>query len=96
MSSKQGILICGHGSRDKEGTTGFQELVAGLIPRYPDRVIDYGFLEFAHPVYAAAVERMYQQGVRHQGLVDGLLTLLRVALVAVFCAGVDEHGPGRA
>lgn len=61
---KKGILICGHGSRDKEGTDGFKEMVAKLQVRYPNRVVDYGFLEFAHPVYAAAVERMYQQGVR--------------------------------
>lgn len=61
---KKGILICGHGSRDKEGTNGFREMVAKLQSRYPDRVVDYGFLEFAHPVYAAAVERMYRQGVR--------------------------------
>ncbi|PSL45479.1 sirohydrochlorin cobaltochelatase [Chitinophaga niastensis] len=62
---KQGILICGHGSRDKDGITHFQTLVEKMRQRYPDRVVDYGFLEFAHPVYAAAVERMYQQGVRH-------------------------------
>jgi len=61
---KKGILICGHGSRDKEGTDGFREMVAKLQTRYIDRVVDYGFLEFAHPVYAAAVERMYRQGVR--------------------------------
>lgn len=73
MATEQGILICGHGSRDKEGTAGFQELVAGLVPRYPDRVIDYGFLEFAHPIYAAAVERMYQQGVRNITAIPAIL-----------------------
>jgi len=62
---KQGLLICGHGSRDKEGVTHFKILVEKLQQRYPDRIVDYGFLEFAHPVFAAAVERMYQQGVRH-------------------------------
>ncbi|HVI45278.1 MAG TPA: sirohydrochlorin chelatase [Chitinophaga sp.] len=62
---KQGILICGHGSRDKEGVAHFRVLVEKLQQRYPDYIVDYGFLEFAHPVYAAAVERMYQAGVRH-------------------------------
>ncbi|WP_212003687.1 sirohydrochlorin chelatase [Chitinophaga sp. HK235] len=62
---KKGILICGHGSRDKEGVEHFKVLVRKLQDRYPDDVVDYGFLEFAHPVYAAAVERMYLQGVRH-------------------------------
>lgn len=60
----KGILICGHGSRDPEGVDGFKELVRLLKLRYPDRVVDYGFLEFSHPVYAAAVERMYVAGVR--------------------------------
>jgi sirohydrochlorin cobaltochelatase len=60
----KGILICGHGSRDPEGVEGFKELVKLLKLRYPDRVVDYGFLEFSHPVYAAAVERMYVAGVR--------------------------------
>lgn len=64
MNNKKGILLCGHGSRDPQGVEGFKELVALLKLRYPDRVVDYGFLEFSHPVYAAAVERMYVSGVR--------------------------------
>ena len=63
-SNKKGILICGHGSRDPQGIEGFKELVRLLTLRYPERIVDYGFLEFSHPVYAAAVERMYRDGVR--------------------------------
>ena len=62
--TKKGILICGHGSRDPQGIEGFKELVRLLTLRYPERIVDYGFLEFSHPVYAAAVERMYLEGVR--------------------------------
>lgn len=64
MIKQRGILLCGHGSRDPEGIAAFRELVSGVQLRHPDLVVDYGFLEFAHPVYAAAVERMYQGGVR--------------------------------
>ncbi|GEM57951.1 cobalamin biosynthesis protein CbiX [Flavobacterium columnare NBRC 100251 = ATCC 23463] len=64
MNAKKGILICGHGSRDPEGVTGFKELVRLLKLRYPNYEVDYGFLEFAHPIYAAAVERLYTNGVR--------------------------------
>lgn len=64
MITKKGILICGHGSRDSEGIEGFKELVRLIKLRFPDRIVDYGFLEFSHPVYAAAVERMYLDGVR--------------------------------
>jgi sirohydrochlorin cobaltochelatase len=70
---KKGILICGHGSRDKEGVDGFKEMVRMLKRRYPDRMVDYGFLEFSHPVYAAAVERMYREGVRDITSVPAIL-----------------------
>jgi sirohydrochlorin cobaltochelatase len=64
MTPQQGILLCGHGSRDPRGTAAFRGLVSAMQSRHPDKIVDYGFLEFAHPVYAAAVERMYRQGVR--------------------------------
>jgi sirohydrochlorin cobaltochelatase len=69
----KGILICGHGSRDPEGVEGFKALVALLQKRYPHRMVDYGFLEFSHPVYAAAVERMYMAGVREIIAVPAIL-----------------------
>lgn len=62
--NKKGILLCGHGSRDPEGVNGFKELVRLLKLRYPNYEVDYGFLEFSHPVYAAAVGRLYENGVR--------------------------------
>lgn len=64
MNTKKGILICGHGSRDPKGVEGFKELVLLLKMRYPNYEVDYGFLEFSHPVYAASVERLYLKGIR--------------------------------
>lgn len=61
---KEGILLCGHGSRRKSGTEAFKELIAILKKRYAAYEVDYGFLEFNHPLYEAAVERLYQKGVR--------------------------------
>jgi len=61
---KKGILLCGHGSRTKSGTDSFKELVNILKNRYTEYEVDYGFLEFNHPVYEASIERMYQNGVR--------------------------------
>ncbi|WP_370398075.1 sirohydrochlorin chelatase [Tenacibaculum dicentrarchi] len=61
---KKGILLCGHGSRTKTGTDAFKQLVAALQARYTDYEVDYGFLEFNHPVYEASIERMYQKGIR--------------------------------
>lgn len=61
---KKGILLCGHGSRRTSGTESFKKLVAILKERYSDYEVDYGFLEFNHPLYEASVERLYQKGVR--------------------------------
>ena len=61
---KKGILFCGHGSRTKSGTNSFKELIEKLKERYSDYEVDYGFLEFNHPLYEAAVERMYEKGIR--------------------------------
>ena len=73
MSTKKGILICGHGSRDPEGVDGFKELVRLLKLRYPDRIVDYGFLEFSHPVYVAAIDRMCLNGVREITAIPAIL-----------------------
>ncbi|OHX65869.1 sirohydrochlorin chelatase [Flammeovirga pacifica] len=62
---KEGILLCGHGSRRKSGTDAFKNLVGILKKRYENQYeVDYGFLEFSHPLYEAAVERLYRKGVR--------------------------------
>lgn len=62
---KEGILLCGHGSRREAAITSFKKLVTILQKRYADDYeVDYGFLEFNHPTYEAAVERMYLNGIR--------------------------------
>lgn len=62
---KEGILLCGHGSRRPNAVTSFKKLVSILRARYENSYeVDYGFLEFNHPTYEAAVERMYLNGVR--------------------------------
>ncbi len=62
---KEGILLCGHGTRRAAGVNSFKELVRVLRERYENQYeVDYGFLEFNHPTYEAAVERMYLNGIR--------------------------------
>ncbi len=62
---KEGILLCGHGSRRPNAVKAFKRLVEILKERYQDTYeVDYGFLEFNHPTYEAAVERMYLNGIR--------------------------------
>ncbi len=62
---KEGILLCGHGSRRTNAVQAFKSLVTILKERYQNNYeVDYGFLEFNHPTYEAAVERMYEKGIR--------------------------------
>ncbi|GAC1310540.1 MAG: sirohydrochlorin chelatase [Mucilaginibacter sp.] len=62
---KEGILLCGHGSRKTAGVEEFKKLVEILKNRYKTTFeVDYGFLEFNHPLFEAAVERLYSKGIR--------------------------------
>ncbi|MDN3548215.1 sirohydrochlorin chelatase [Mucilaginibacter aquaedulcis] len=62
---KEGILLCGHGSRKTAGVEEFKKLVEILKGRYAHTFeVDYGFLEFNHPLFEAAVERLYSKGIR--------------------------------
>lgn len=62
---KEGILLCGHGTRKTSGVDEFKSLVGLLKDRYKENYeVDYGFLEFNHPLFEASVERLYNQGIR--------------------------------
>jgi len=62
---KEGVLLCGHGSRKTAGVEEFKKLVEILKNRYASTFeVDYGFLEFNHPLFEAAVERLYSKGIR--------------------------------
>lgn len=62
---KEGILLCGHGTRKSAGVEEFKKLVELLKDRYSDTYeVDYGFLEFNHPLFEASVERLYNKGIR--------------------------------
>jgi len=49
LNNQVAILICGHGSRNKLAITEFQELTKLIQKRYPNILVEYGFLEFAKP-----------------------------------------------
>ena len=46
--TKQGIMICGHGSRDKDAEKEFGLIATALKKRY-DIPVEYGFLEYSAP-----------------------------------------------
>ncbi len=78
MSSKQknrkiGIMICGHGSRDKDAEREFSRVAAGLKERFPGVPIEYGFLEFSAPNIHMGLHKLVALGVEDIYAVPGML-----------------------
>ncbi|MFW6100057.1 MAG: sirohydrochlorin chelatase [Bacteroidota bacterium] len=61
----QAILLCGHGSRKKEGVEALVQLSEKMQKRYDEIKVDYGFLELSSPTYYDAIRKLYNQGIRH-------------------------------
>ncbi|WP_022940289.1 sirohydrochlorin chelatase [Psychromonas hadalis] len=73
LESKKGIMICGHGSRDKDAEVEFSLVAAGLKKRFPELAIEYGFLEYSAPNIHMGLNRLIEQGVNHIYAVPGML-----------------------
>jgi len=61
--SRLGVLVCGHGSRNRRAVEEFAELVDGLKLRLPGIPVEYGYLEFARPILRDGLERLRAEGV---------------------------------
>ena len=70
---KLGLMICGHGSRNKEAVGPVAKLAERLAPRFPDWPVDYGYLEFANPVLSNGLDKLVEQGCNHILAVPGML-----------------------
>ncbi len=55
---KQGIMICGHGSRDKDAEREFGLVAKGLKERFPHLPVEYGFLEFFRTEYPHGTQQL--------------------------------------
>ncbi len=64
-NQKLGILICGHGSRNRLAVQEFQDLVNGLRVYLKGTPVEYGYLEFARPIIRDGLEKLRQQSVDH-------------------------------
>ena len=62
-ATKHGVLICGHGSRNRLAVAEFEGLANGLKQRLSGLPVEYGFLEFARPILRDGLERLREQGV---------------------------------
>ncbi len=64
LNSDFGILICGHGSRNKLAITEFDELTKSIKERFKGVKVEYGFLEFAKPSIVDGLEKLRSCSIR--------------------------------
>jgi len=73
MSSKTGIMVCGHGSRSGDAVKEFSVVAKKLRTIFPENQVEYGYLEFANPVIGDGLDKLRQAGVDDVLAVPGML-----------------------
>ncbi|MGB5134212.1 MAG: sirohydrochlorin chelatase [Prochlorococcaceae cyanobacterium] len=68
-----GVMICGHGSRNRLACEEFAQLAHGLRLRLPEVPVEHGYLEFARPVLRDGLDRLRERGVNRVLAVPGML-----------------------
>jgi len=61
--SKLGVIICGHGSRNRRAVEEFASLANGLKNNLPGVPVEYGYLEFANPIIRDGLEKLRAKSV---------------------------------
>ena len=68
-----GVLVCGHGSRNRLAVAEFADLAGQLRGHLGAVPLEYGYLEFARPILRDGLERLRQRGVRHVLAIPAML-----------------------
>lgn len=68
-----GVLICGHGSRNRLAVAEFAALADKLRQRLDPVPLEYGYLEFARPILRDGLDALRQRGVEHVLAVPAML-----------------------
>ena len=68
-----GVLICGHGSRNRLAVEEFARLAEGLRPRMGGLLVEHGYLEFAKPILRDSLDRLREKGVKRVLAVPAML-----------------------
>jgi sirohydrochlorin cobaltochelatase len=68
-----GVLICGHGSRNRLAVEEFERLALGLRRRMSPIPVEHGFLEFANPILRDGLDRLREQGVERVLAIPAML-----------------------
>ena len=71
--SRIGVMVCGHGSRDKDAIAEFESVAAGVRARLPRYDVESGFLEFATPVIREGLGKLRARGNELCLAVPGML-----------------------
>ena len=72
-SAPLGVLVCGHGSRNRLAVAEFAQLAERLRERLAPLPVAHGYLEFARPILRDGLEALRQQGVGHVLAVPAML-----------------------
>lgn len=68
-----GVMLCGHGSRNRRAVDEFANLAQVLGGRLSGVPVEYGYLEFADPVISHGLDRLRAEGVRRIFALPGML-----------------------
>ena len=68
-----GVLVCGHGSRNRLAVAEFAELAQALRQRLPEVPVEHGYLEFARPILRDGLDALRAGGVEHVLAVPAML-----------------------
>ncbi len=71
--NRLGVLICGHGSRNRLAVEEFAQLTQSLKLRLPSIPVEYGYLEFARPVIREALDSLSSQSVERVIAIPAML-----------------------
>ncbi|MBL4795223.1 MAG: sirohydrochlorin chelatase [Pseudomonadales bacterium] len=72
-TEKPAILFVGHGSRDNDAVREFEQLKTHFSKEFPDRLVSYGFLEFARPIIADGITDLINRGATNITAIPGML-----------------------
>ena len=73
LDASIGVLICGHGSRNRLAVAEFAALAEQVRQRLAPLPVAHGYLEFARPILRDGLEHLQQQGVQHVLAVPAML-----------------------
>ena len=72
-NNRFGVLICGHGSRNRVAIDEFACLANSLKQSLPLIPVEYGYLEFAQPIIKDALDRLRSQSVERVIAIPAML-----------------------